>query len=403
MLTGNNSILQQATKTKEETKKVEELEQVQMAVTTSIIEGKGTILARELEKQLGLKENSLLNIGPWEYEGNYNCYKITQEGVVSIITNTVMSKDKFKAFANNNTPSAIIFTNAGASNTSNDIGEEDGEIYAWMDESIMYVSAKESNRYVQAPKNCESLFFSGTDSGWQALLTNIDCQYLDTSKVTNMSQMFKCCSELISLDISDFNTFNVTNMAEMFRDCKKIVSLNLSNFYTSKVNSMTCMFYRCTSLEFLDISTFDTSNVTDMSYMFSTCINLKELDVSKFDTSKVTKMNNMFASCRKIAKLNLNEFNTSLVTTMQSMFLECEGLSILDISSFDTFKVVNTCNMFMSCLKLNNIYVGNKWSTSIVTSSNGMFTNCSQLPNWNSSYTDKTYAFAGDGGYLNLK
>ena len=44
-----------------------------------------------------------------------------------------------------------------------------------------------------------------------------DISKLNTSSVTNMSDMFSCCNILSSLlDISKWNTSNVINMSDMF-------------------------------------------------------------------------------------------------------------------------------------------------------------------------------------------
>ena len=50
--------------------------------------------------------------------------------------------------------------------------------------------------------------------------------------------MFKECSNLTSLDLSNFNTENVTDMNGMFYGCTKLESLDLSNFNTAKVTKM---------------------------------------------------------------------------------------------------------------------------------------------------------------------
>ena len=53
-------------------------------------------------------------------------------------------------------------------------------------------------------------------------LTNIDVSNWDTSKVTNMEQMFGICFEITSLDLSSFDTSKVTNMKGMFRSSNKL-------------------------------------------------------------------------------------------------------------------------------------------------------------------------------------
>ena len=67
-------------------------------------------------------------------------------------------------------------------------------------------------------------------------------EYLNTEKVTNMSNMFWGCSSLTSLDVTHFNTANVTNMSLMFYSCSSLTSLYLTNFNTANVTNMRSMF-----------------------------------------------------------------------------------------------------------------------------------------------------------------
>ena len=111
---------------------------------------------------------------------------------------------------------------------------------------------------------------------------------LNTSNVTDASNLFQGCIELTKLDLSKFDTSKMTDMVAMFYGCRSLKSLNLSNFNTSSVTDMTSMFYGCSSLESIDLSNFDTSNVTKMTFMFNGCESLKSLDLSNFDMRKVT-------------------------------------------------------------------------------------------------------------------
>jgi len=63
-------------------------------------------------------------------------------------------------------------------------------------------------------------------------------EYLNTSNVKDMYNMFNDCSSLTSLDLSSFDTSNVTKMGRMFCSCRSLTSLDLSSFNTSKVTDM---------------------------------------------------------------------------------------------------------------------------------------------------------------------
>ncbi|MCX0291185.1 BspA family leucine-rich repeat surface protein [Lactobacillus kullabergensis] len=133
---------------------------------------------------------------------------------------------------------------------------------------------------------------------------------IDTSQVTNMSQMFSGCEKLKQLDLSSFDTRKVTNMYAMFQNCKSLTSLSLKNFDTTSVNEMTNMFNNCTNLSSLDLSSFNTSQVKRMFSMFGYCTSLSSLDLKNFDTAKVLEMTAMFSNCSNLKTLDISNFNT---------------------------------------------------------------------------------------------
>ena len=187
----------------------------------------------------------------------------------------------------------------------------------------------QGNSGVIANYNSEYLFYRFSK------LTEIEnLNLLDTSNVTNMSNMFDDCSNLTSLDVSKFDTSKVTYMSYMFYDCSNLTSLDLSSFDTSQVTSMRSIFHYCGRLTSLDVSKFDTSNVINMRAMFYECNNLTSLDVSNFDTSKVTDMRNMFSFCKGLTSLDLSSFDTSKVTNMEDMFCNCPARNTVDQKKF---------------------------------------------------------------------
>jgi surface protein len=81
-------------------------------------------------------------------------------------------------------------------------------------------------------------------------------------------------------------------MDEMFRDCSRLTELDLSNFDTSNV-------YTNINESSLGIS------ISGMNGMFAGCSNLTTLDLSSFDTSKVTDFTNMFDDCKNLRILSI--------------------------------------------------------------------------------------------------
>ena len=191
------------------------------------------------------------------------------------------------------------------------------------------------------PKNTYNWF-----AGMRFLDDITGIEYLNTSEVTNMANMFKGCINLTAIDLSHFNTSKVTNMEYMFQDCQQLLQLDVSHFNTSNVTNMEGMFDACQRLSQLDVTNFNTSNVTNMEYMFHDCQRLLQLDLSHFDTGNVTDMIGMFGFCESLNSIDMRSFNTQNVTNMNAMFFCCQSLITLDLSSFNTTNVVNMSQMF---------------------------------------------------------
>ena len=94
------------------------------------------------------------------------------------------------------------------------------------------------------PTSCYHWF-----SACENLTTIEGIEYLNTEKVTNMSDMFYHCSTLTSLDLSNFNTAKVTNMEEMFIGCSALTTIYVSDkFVTDHVTNSRNMFSGCNKL-----------------------------------------------------------------------------------------------------------------------------------------------------------
>ena len=310
----------------------------------------------------------------------------------------------YKSTENRNTITKITFMDSYTPSTEADetwFADENnnGDIVCYRTGTEIIIAGNGAGK-IKANVKSSSIF-----SAFSKLTTIKNLEFLDTSDVTNMSDMFSSCRGLTSLDVSNFNTSNVTDMDEMFQSCSGLTSLNLSNFNTSKVTDMGCMFDRCSRLTSLNLSNFNTAKVTNMDEMFYRCGGLTSLNLSNFDTSNVTNMYGMFENCSGLTSLVLSNFDTSNVTDMRYMFENCSGLTSLNLSNFNTAKVTNMDGMFKSCSGLATIYAGDGWNTDKVTSSDYMFISCAKLKgaiSYDSSKTDVTYA-NWTTGYLTYK
>lgn len=118
---------------------------------------------------------------------------------------------------------------------------------------------------------------------------------LNTSKVTDMSQMFRGCHALGNLDLSGLDVSKVEDFSYTFYECWGLQSLTLGEWHTLSATNMDRMFYNCSGFDELDLSSFSTSNVTNMERMLMYCFNVKTIYASsKFTTENVTNSKNMF-------------------------------------------------------------------------------------------------------------
>jgi len=101
-------------------------------------------------------------------------------------------------------------------------------------------------------------------------------EYLNTSRVTDMTYMFAMCSSLESIDLSEFNTSNVTTMEGMFGECNALKSLNLNSFDVSDVQNVSKMFFNCTALTtiYCDSNWYDITPLAKSDNMFYGCTKL---------------------------------------------------------------------------------------------------------------------------------
>ena len=288
---------------------------------------------------------------------------------------------------------------------------------------VYEVNEVENNGIYTVEITSDTDFSSCSFNGKSQLLT---VEYLKvTSKVTNMSQMFRNCSNLTSLDVSNWDTSKVTSMYYTFQECNKLTQLDLSNFNTNKVISLMGTFYNCSNLISLDVSNWDTSNVNTMNSMFwrcyrlrilngtnnwdvsslqdtqcmfISCENLTAFDMSGWIAPKLSNTYGMFSYCRSLTTLDISGWSylstetfydcTNLVrinthnriqcNNLTSTFFGCSNLTSLDVSNFDTSNVTNMNSMFNGCSNLTSLDLSN-WDTSNVTTMESMFGNCTNL------------------------
>ena len=175
---------------------------------------------------------------------------------------------------------------------------------------------------------------------------NADFEYLDVSKVTDMSYMFQGCDSLYGIGLSN-NMPSIENMSHFASDCKRLkVAGGVGTTTIGKVTDWSYMlandpelcvadfhgdsgdekdeapatashmFYNDPKLDEVIFSGF--GNLTDTSYMFAndTTLDIYLSDfmtnyLSKDNTTKLTNMSHMLENCSSLTNLYLVNFSTN--------------------------------------------------------------------------------------------
>lgn len=202
----------------------------------------------------------------------------------------------------------------------------------------------------------------------------------NTESVISMSGMFKDC-KVKHLDLSSLRTHNVTDFSDMFCSCNDLIDLNVDGFDTSKAKDFHGMFQGCIKLTQLNVKHFNADNVLHMSCLFYKCLRLKVIDLENWDFSQVSDANEMFAYCEKLEKIIAN-FNFKMIKEMAFMFCYCTKLSKVDLSHSDLSHVFDFGYTFFKCEGLKEIrFSQGVWQKAKLTLS--MFDNCKALERLN--------------------
>jgi surface protein len=156
------------------------------------------------------------------------------------------------------------------------------------------------------------------------------------NKLDSLERFFNENSNLIEVDFSQLETENIKSMAHLFNKCRNLTKANFgSNFDTSKVTNMRNLFYSCKELNELDLSTFKLENVINAESMFEFCYKLKEIIFNNNTrTNNLEIMTNMFRWCRSLEYINAEILNANKAKNLNYIFAYCYTLREIKISYF---------------------------------------------------------------------
>ena len=161
-------------------------------------------------------------------------------------------------------------------------------------------------------------------------LTEIDLSSFKTENVEDMRGMFRNCTALTSVNLTNFNFENVMYMTSFFSGCSNLTTIISNGFKTSsKLVIINGMFRNCSSLTSVDISQLQLSTTTTTTIMmqgvFSGCSSLTEIDMSSCNFVKVVSMtdnelmmDNLIDGCTNLTMFKAPYGKPSLAITLPS-------------------------------------------------------------------------------------
>ena len=316
-------------------------------------------------------------------------------------------------------------------------------IYAWMDGTTLKWWTNALVAFL--PQDCSELCggdnkgnvkyisFAGFDAAKMTTavgmfkksgIQSLDFGEFVAPKLTDMSECFKNCGSLVTLDLSSIQevgpqmkltavcremgslvtasfgpafqrTSIVGSLEYMFNQDKNLVRVDMPNWNVTEVTTMAYAFVMCkpgdsaeyvqNKIEYINFGDngWDLASCESLLYTFYGCGKNREhadaiVDFSKIKTSnKLTNIAEAF-KCVDYAEIDLNNINVENVTNMRSAFYKCKNLVKLDIDKWRPLKVENMMETFRECSSLEYIDLS-KWDLSNLEVLYRTFRDCKKI------------------------
>ena len=383
-ITGNNSIINQAIKSKDETEIAEEKEMLDKCVAYAIEKNKyGALNLEDLEGELqtytkgGAIIDGTESIEAYEdgklittkkirvkFIKTEHVYMIDQEGSVEdyYLADTVWQ---------NNVNYVLDEQNKTLTISQNDTSRND--IYNG-DVIIKKKAVINGVEYTtKFPDYCLNLFAQASR------MTSFSMEDIGTSNVRSMSGMFAVCTALEDVDLSNMDTSNVTDMQQLFYNCSAIKNLDLTSFDIRSVYNMALMFEGVTAK--LDLSGWNIPRDGIICSQSGAVIfgnNLSEEIVAKnWNVSKAQCLVGLFANCSSLKKIDISNWTFGTGHIAHGFLAGCSSLTTvtgIDGWSLSSFNLNQSpfAGICQNCTAINNRLTGGIWNNG--TWSNGTFT-----------------------------
>lgn len=267
---------------------------------------------------------------------------------VNIKINTFDDKTKFikksLTISNNVTEDNIVSTT-----------DSECPIYMWFDTDTIYYYTEAKLIYLN--ENSSSLF-----RRFRALENIKDLNYLDSSKVVDLSYLFNFSQVLTNIDgLETWDVSNVKNMSNLLTSCLNLENINaLKTWKTDSLVNIKSAFARCEKLTSLEpLKNWNMSHISDFTQLFYMCKTIENLSgLNNWDVSNVTTLNQTFSNCWQLKDISaISNWNVSKVVDMSRSFMDLKILeNASGINDWDISNVTNFITMFNLNGSLNPVH-----------------------------------------------
>ena len=141
-------------------------------------------------------------------------------------------------------------------------------------------------------------------------------------------------TKITSVNICD-NGILPSSVAYWFENFNSCQAFRLEKLDTSKCTNLNNLFTNCYSAQTIDISEWIVTNVKIMTHTFIRCRSIKNLNLSSWDTKNLTQLHNTWGGCKALSTIVLGRgFDTSNTTRFTRVFESCPNL-ILDCTTWN--------------------------------------------------------------------
>lgn len=197
--------------------------------------------------------------------------------------------------------------------------------------------------------------------------------------------LFTACTGLINVSLP-FAWNNLQYASNMFRGCSNLVSVAFPNATFQNVLETRLMFYGCSKLENIYLSDKTFASLTNATSMFYGCSRLSALNLNSATFASLTYANEMFMNCSSLTSIDLSNKTFAALVNATDMFTNCSSATTIDMTAATFGSLTTTPSMFQGCVALTSIIWPSANLSTIRTvtggsggSAKGMFLGCRSL------------------------